>query len=301
MKNILTALLLISTTFAFSQGRSAFNKSRNWKQNKYEVYFSLGATTFLGDLGGLNREGTQKSIVDMDLMSTRMGGSAGYRYRIGPRWATSSQLFFGMVSGDDAHTEEIVRRSRNLSFRSPILEIGQRLEFVIYANEQMGRQRSKVLNTTRNNVADVLYIFTGAKGIFFNPQTKINGTWTNLRDLKTEGQGLPGGAKEYSRVNFAIPLGIGFKFGISDFWRLGIEVSYNKTFTDYIDDVSTDYYDPAILNSQVGANSVYAANPAIENHGWFAAGNQRGNPKDKDAYVYTSITLTRNITFNMRR
>lgn len=301
MKNILTALLLISTTFAFSQGRSAFHKSRNWEQNKYEVYFSLGATTFLGDLGGLNREGTQKSVVDMDLMSTRMGGSAGYRYRIGPRWATSSQIFFGMVSGDDAHTEEIIRRSRNLSFRSPILEIGQRIEFVIYANEQNGRQRSKVLKTTRNNVADVLYVFTGATGFFFNPQTKINGAWTNLRDLKTEGQGLPGGADEYSRFNASIPLGIGFKFGISDYWRLGIEVSYNKTFTDYIDDVSTNYYDPEILDAQIGSNAVYAANPSIENHGWFAPGNQRGNPKDKDAYIYTSITLTRNITYNMRR
>src|SRR5690554_7980529 len=88
--------------------------------------------------------------------------------------------------------------------------------------------------------ADVLYVFSGISGFYYNPQTQINGKWTNLRPLRTEGQGLPGGADEYGMFSLAIPFGVGFKFGIGQFWRLGMEISYNKTFTDYIDDVRSE-------------------------------------------------------------
>ncbi|WP_107037834.1 DUF6089 family protein [Brumimicrobium mesophilum] len=300
MKNIIIAILIVFSPLVYAQKYGGFGKSRNWFMNKYEAYFSIGATSFLGDLGGLNREGTQKSIVDIDFQSTRIGGSAGYRYRISPRWATSSQIYFGMLSGDDANTDEIVRRSRNLSFRSPILELSQRIEFIVYANEKMGSQRSRGLSSNRKNVNDIFYLFTGISGFYFNPQTKIDGKWTNLHNLRTEGQGLPGGAEEYSRFSAAIPLGIGFKFAITEYWKLGLEVSYNKTFTDYIDDVSTNYYDPTVLNKQGGSDAVYAGNPSIENHNWFVAGQQRGNSDDNDAYLFTSITFTRKLNLGGR-
>ncbi|WP_133122179.1 DUF6089 family protein [Brumimicrobium salinarum] len=263
--------------------------------NKHEIFFAVGPSQFLGDLGGLNREGTQKSIVDLDWSSTRIGGGLGYRFRFHPRWATSTQLYFALVNGADSNTDEIIRRSRNLSFRSPILELSQRIEFIILANEKRGARYG--LGKGMRTKADMLYIFTGISGFYYNPQTKINGSWTNLRPLKTEGQGLPNGADEYGNLSLAIPFGIGFKIAIGEFWRIGMEVSYNKTFTDYIDDVSTEYYDPAILASEVGQDAVYAANPAIENHSWFTEGMQRGNDQDKDAYLFANIVLTRNITY----
>lgn len=269
--------------------------------NKHEIFFALGGTQFLGDLGGRNRVGTQKSIVDLDFNSTRMGFGFGYRFRFHPMYATSTQVYVGLLDGKDANTEEIVRRSRNLSFRSPIVELSQRLEVIILANEKVGaRYKIKGLKGMRPK-ADVLYLFSGISGFYFNPQTQINGNWTNLRPLKTEGQGLPGGADEYGMFGLGIPFGIGFKLGIGNFWRIGMEFIYNKTFTDYIDDVSTDYYDPNILANEVGQDAVYAANPAVENHSWFVAGQQRGNPNDKDAYLFANIVLTRNITYPKQR
>lgn len=269
--------------------------------NKHEIFFALGGTQFLGDLGGRNRVGTQKSIVDLDFNSTRMGFGFGYRFRFHPMYATSTQIYVGLLDGKDANTDEIVRRSRNLSFRSPIVELSQRLEVIILSNEKVGaRYKIKGLKGMRPK-ADVLYLFSGISGFYFNPQTQINGNWTNLRPLKTEGQGLPGGADEYGMFGLGIPFGIGFKLGIGNFWRLGMEFIYNKTFTDYIDDVSTDYYDPNILANQVGQDAVYAANPAIENHSWFVAGEQRGNPNDNDAYLFANIVLTRNITYPKQR
>ncbi len=293
---LLTAVL----SFGFStsaQFASNFNSSRNWSLNKHELFFALGGTQFLGDLGGLNQVGSQKSIIDLDWPATRAGLGVGYRFRFHPMWATSTQLYFGLLNGDDANTDEIIRRSRNLSFRSPIVELSQRIECIIFANERVGaRYKIRGLKGKRPR-ADVVYLFSGISGFYFNPQTQINGNWTNLRPLKTEGQGLPDGAEEYGPVSLAIPFGVGFKLGIGNFWRLGMELSYNKTFTDYLDDVSTNYYDPTVLAAQVGDDAVYAANPAIENHSWFTAGQQRGNPNDKDAYLFANIVLTRNITY----
>lgn len=298
-------LLLLSLVFVASttigQMASNFNSSRNWSMNKHEIFFAIGGTQFLGDLGGRNQIGTQKSLADIDFNSTRIGGGLGYRFRFHPRFATSTQLYFGLLDGKDSNTDEIIRRSRNLSFRSPLLELSQRLEFILLANEKVGaRYKIRGLKGMRPK-SDLLYIFSGISGFYFNPQTQINGEWTNLRPLRTEGQGLPGGAEEYGPINFAIPFGIGFKLGIGNFWRIGMEVSYNKTFTDYLDDVSTDYYDPSVLAAEVGDDAVYAANPAIENHGWFTEGMQRGNPNDKDAYLFANIILTRNITYPKQR
>jgi hypothetical protein len=297
MKYTLVALLTLTVGFSHSQMSSNFNSSRNWSMNKKEIFFSIGATQFLGDLGGRDQIGTQKSLIDIDWNMTRMGLGAGYRFRFHPMWAWSTQLYAGMLRGDDANTNEIVRRSRNLHFRSPIVEWSNRIECIVYANERVGaRYKIQGLKGFRTS-SEVVYLFTGISGIFFNPQMQINGTWTNLQPLRTEGQGLPGGVDEYSRVTVAIPFGVGFKIGIGQYWRVGMEFIYNKTFTDYMDDVSTNYYDPNVLAAQVGPDAAFASNPAIENHNWFAPGQQRGNPDDNDAYFFTNIVLTRNITY----
>lgn len=301
MKYILLITTLLVVDLAWSQMASNFNTSRNWSMNKKEVFVVAGATNFLGDLGGRDRIGTQKSPIDLDLNATRMGMGVGYRYRFHPFWATSSHLYFGYVSGDDANTDEIVRRSRNLSFRSPIVDVNQRIEYILLAKEKVGaRYRIKGLKGMRTK-ADQLYIFTGLGVTYFNPQTQINGQWVDLRPLRTEGQGLDGGPDEYSRFTANIPFGVGFKLGMGQFWRIGMELSYHKTFTDYMDDVSGNYYDPNVLAAEVGQNAAYASNPAIENHSWFGPGQQRGNPNDNDAYLLANLVVTRNITYPKQR
>ena len=301
MKNLLFFSILLITPILFSQNGGGFGNSKNWSLNKHEIYFSVGTSQFLGDLGGLNKQGSQNSLVDLDFSSTRIGGGIGYRFRFHPRWATSTQIHLGLVSGADSNTDEVIRRSRNLSFRSPIIELSQRLEFIIFSIEDGGSRYSRLGSRGRSTKADFFYIFSGISGFYFNPQTKIDESWTNLRPLRTEGQGLPGGKEEYGRLSFAIPIGIGFRVAFSKFWRIGLETSYNKTFTDYIDDVSTEYFNPSVLAETGGKNAVYAGNPSIENHTWFTEGQQRGNSEDNDAYLFTSITITRNVTYKKTR
>lgn len=305
MKILLTLFsILIIPGFLFSQkvqkakGQRAKNQesgwknSGNWEDHKHEVFVNIGPSFFLGDVGGLNRVGTTKSPVDLDGKSTRFQIGAGYRYKFHPRFSTTSNLTYAMLYGSDSFTEEEIRRSRNITVRTQLLELTQRIEFIVWAKEDV----KTTYNTGQRNMADIFYVYTGITGFLYAPQAQINDKWTNLRPLKTEGQGLPGGAKPYGLFNFGIPVGIGFKYGLPGNWRVGIEVSYTKTFTDYLDDTSTEYYDPNVLLNELGEDAVYAANPAKENHTWFSAGQQRGNKKDKDAYMFLNITLTKNIT-----
>lgn len=300
MNKIFTYPLALLISIAFTSNVSAqhtnFNTQRNWSLNKKEILFGLGATQFLGDLGGKDRIGKDYSLADLDFPSTNMGGMLGFRYRFHPYFATTTTLTMGMLRGNDALTNEIIRNSRNLHFRSFFVELAQRLDIILWANEKFGaRYKIKGLKSMRDK-NDQFYIFGGIAATYFNPKAMYQGKWTALRPLKTEGQGLTDGAKPYGPVTFAIPMGVGIRFGLNRMWRMGVEASYVKTFTDYIDDVGTTYYDPTILASEVGAASAYLSNPSVENSTWFAPGQQRGD-KQKDAYFYINVVVTRNITY----
>ena len=64
----------------------------------------------------------------------------------------------------------------------------------------------------------------------------------------------------------------------------------------YIDDVHGVYYDASELATQVGAESAYLSNPAVQNTSWFATGQQRGD-NENDTYFYVNILFSRNITY----
>jgi hypothetical protein len=257
----------------------------------------FGATQFLGDLGGRDMIGKDYSLADIDFPSTHMGGMIGYRFRFHPYWATSSTINIGMIRGNDAMTNEVIRNSRNLHFRSMVYEFQQRIECIILANEKFGARNNMSGHSKRmKNKNDQVYLFTGIGVSYFNPKAQYNGSWVALRPLKTEGQGLDGGPSEYLPVTATIPFGIGMRTGIGRMWRIGIEATYVKTFTDYMDDVSGSYYDPNLLAAQVGADAAYLSNPAQQNTTWFAPGQQRGD-EQKDAYFYLNLVLTRNLTY----
>lgn len=257
----------------------------------------FGGTQFTGDLGGRNQIGTDYSLVDIDWPSTSLGGMIGYRYRFHPYWATTTSFNIAMVRGDDSQTKEIVRESRNLHFRSMIFELQQRIEVIVLANEKFGHRYGLARHSKKmGNHNEQVYLFTGVGVAYFNPKAQFNGDWIRLRPLSTEGQGLDGGPAKVLGVTATIPFGIGARMGIGRMWRIGIEATYVKTFTDYIDDVSTEYYDRDILAAQVGPEAAYLSNPSQQNTAWFGTGQQRGD-KQKDAYYYINLTVARNVTY----
>ncbi len=66
-----------------------------------------------------------------------------------------------------------------------------------------------------------------------------------------------------------------------------------KTFTDYIDDVSTRYYDPALIAAKRGPSAAFLSDPSIGTDlNYTNVGRQRGNPTTKDWYNFSGIALT---------
>lgn len=65
-----------------------------------------------------------------------------------------------------------------------------------------------------------------------------------LQPLRTEGQGSgqPDTEDQYSRLQFAIPLGIGARVKLTDKLDLRINIGIRKTFTDHLDDLGNNYY-----------------------------------------------------------
>ena len=282
----------------FSQGHTNFTTSDYWKGQRKEFFFGIGATQFLGDLGGLDKIGTDYSLVDLEFSTTRPSGHIGFRYRFRPWISTKTILQYGVLRGSDQLTGEPARRNRNLSVKTHLIELSQHLELVIYNNEHYGR-RNKIHGLKgHRNKNDLLYVFSGITAFTWFPQADGG---PMLRDLNTEGQGLPGGPDDYGYVSLGIPFGIGFKLGLGMVWRMMFEVSYTKTFTDYLDDVSGVYYDnDAILNAY-GSDAAYYADPSSGAFPtWTTAGEMRGDDTQKDAYFFLNVSLVRNLQHKRR-
>jgi len=277
-------LLVVSTSQA--------QRAARWRRMRYEVIYGVGGTNFLGELGGANQIGTN-FVRDFEVAQTRPLLSIGMRYKILQDFAIKASLYFGYLHGDDNTTTEQFRHNRNLRFRSPIVEFGPQLEYSIF-RERIGHRYNLRRVRGIKGFAVNTYFFVGITGFWFNPQGKYtDGKWYNLQPLGTEGQGLIATRKKYSRIQVAIPYGIGFKYGLSRKWSVGLEYGARKTFTDYIDDVSTTYFDNQLIRENYGDIAAQLADPSSGEHSnWTAAGQQRGDAKDKDSYMFMSITLT---------
>jgi hypothetical protein len=290
-KRLLVILVLILPLMAFSQRK---------KRYKWEVCLGLGATNFLGDLGGADQIGTN-GIKDLEVVLTRPGLSLNARYRKSRYWGYKGGFYWGIVSGYDYLTQERYRHNRNLHFKSQIFEFSLIGEFY-FTKERPGHiYKYKKLKGWRHIDAQI-YLMGGIGGFYFNPKAVWGGKYIPLQPLGTEGQGVKPGTKKYSRVSVCVPVGVGFKSALDRRWSVGLEIGMRKTFTDYIDDVSTVYYDPVQIgqaNGTMGQAAMFLANPtnnevtAANNYGVnpTAEGQQRGDATDNDAYMFVHITV----------
>jgi hypothetical protein len=266
---------------------------------RYELVVGLGAGNFLGELGGANAIGSD-FVKDLEISQTRPAFMLGLRYKNSKRFGVKTAITFGMMNGNDALTQEPFRNNRNLMFRSPVIELSSQLEFY-FTQEQQGHLY-KIKNAKGMKRIDwQWYLFAGIGGFYYNPQALYDGKWVNLRPLSTEGQGI-GGAKKYLPVSVCIPMGSGIKYGIDRKWSIGLEYGLRKTFTDYIDDVSTVYYDKTIIAKERGIMAAELSDPSLLNYPeayggesvpscQSCTGSQRGDATDKDSYMFGTLTI----------
>ncbi|MCL4857026.1 MAG: hypothetical protein KJZ55_07120 [Flavobacteriales bacterium] len=184
--------------------------AQKWKRNRVEYSFGIGATNFLGDLGGADQVGTN-GLRDLEMQATRMGGVLGYRYQLGEDWFVRGNFNYVMVAGDDALTKEPARNRRQLSFRSHIMELSAQGEYMLVKQKSGHLYRLRGVRG-KSWFRFEVYVFGGIGGIWYNPQSRNpKGDWVSLKNLNTEGQGLAGGPKDYSGFTAVIPYGIGIR------------------------------------------------------------------------------------------
>jgi Domain of unknown function (DUF6089) len=268
---------------------------------RYEYFGAVGTSSFLGDVGGADREGTAL-VNDLNPSSTRFALSAGVRYKRHPQLAAKAVLTFAWVNGSDSKTGEFFRNNRNLSFGSPVIELSAQGEF--YFNKEKRASIYRISKLSGKKVRNTLFYVFGGVGVFwYHPMAKYNGSWYNLRKIGTEGQNLAGGPKKYLGLSVSIPIGIGVKFPISRQLAVGAEFGPRYTFTDYLDDVSGVYANNDAIKAQSGE---IGANLADPNRGLFVGqwdntlslpkktreGYQRGDPKNKDTYAFFQFNMT---------
>ena len=294
MKFVFILFSIFSSTLLSAQHIN-FNSQKNWSLNKKEILFGFGATQFNGDLGGGATAGIDYSMKDIDWPSTGINGMIGFRYRFHPSFATTTKLSYFTLKGDDKLSEEPIRNARNLNFKTGVFELQQRIEWIAFSVEKFSPTYSLPGKAKGKNKNQQYYLFTGLGAAYFNPKAEYNGKWYELRKLRTEGQ-----AKPYSPITMTIPMGLGVRFGLGTSWRFGIEASYVKTFSDYIDDVSTVYADPNSFSDPVASVLSNPSDLSVtvgNGFNWFGAGYQRGDSKQKDAFYQLNFVITRNITY----
>lgn len=244
-----------------------------------EVGLFVGGSYYLGDLN----PSTQ-------FANTSPAAGLIYRYNLSTRWALKFNGIYGTLLGDDASSGGW-NKQRNLSFRSKVLDFSGQIELNFFP-----------YYTGSSKYTFTPYIFTGLSIFSFNPKAKYNGEWYELQPLGTEGQGTTAypGRKSYSLTQLSLPFGVGVKISISKLVCLGLEWSFRKTFTDYLDDVSTTYPDPYQLEAEKGPLAALLSNRSVSVPGEppLVAGMQRGNSKTKDWYSFAGITLTVKIRGN---
>ncbi|HOY47850.1 MAG TPA: DUF6089 family protein [Flavobacteriales bacterium] len=258
-------LSLIGLATSFSANSQVFNRYS-------ELGLFGGVSYYMGELN----PGKQFFMV-------RPGGGLVYRYNTSRRFAWEIHGLYGSVQAEDARSGEDNQILRNLSFRSQIIEFAGLLHFNFF-NYEIGNPETPATP----------YIF-GGLGLFrFNPKADFQGEWIALQPLGTEGQGSPVYAdrKQYSLMGANIPFGFGVKFHA--FGRLGFSLEWGlrKTFTDYLDDVSTTYADPDVLFATHGELAALLADRSLVNPGKINAGRQRGNSTNKDWYSFAGLTIT---------
>jgi hypothetical protein len=239
-----------------------------------ELGVFLGGSYYLGDLNS-----------NQQFYNTKFAAGGIYRYIINPRYAIKASVIRGTLEAFDHDSPNISQRERNLHFRTTILDFSTQIEFNFFPYR---------IGDPNKHFSP--YIFAGISLFRFNPKAQLDGIWYDLQPLGTEGQNTftyPN-RKAYSLTQPAFPFGMGFKKNIGRNIGVGIEWSLRKTFTDYLDDVSTTHVSTWALNSEKGPVAAALSDRTISENGepMNREGLQRGNSKRKDWYSFAGIIIT---------
>jgi Domain of unknown function (DUF6089) len=268
---------------------SAFAAKAQMESNVHEGEFgvSAGAAHYFGDLN-----------TNAHLNRPKIAMGAFFRKQFGNYVALRVSAHYAQLGYSDVYnTKNDYQLRRNLSFNTNLWELALQGDFNFFKFEP-----------GTLDYAFTPYVTFGVGAFSYDPYAYYQGQKIYLRPLGTEGQGYPGYGKPYGTMALCIPFGVGVKYNINEKVNIGFEVVYRFTNTDYLDDVSGKYPDPAIYGripdgSPLGLPTINEimsdrSNETGPDKIGFVNGTarQRGFPKQKDAYVMAEIMLSFNLS-----
>ena len=240
---------------------------------KVHVNLFGGIANYKGDLQYNPNSGKQISF-----KQPKFAAGIGIEYELFSKLYLRMSATAGKIHADDK--KQVGQTQRNLNFTSSIFD-------VMLAGEYY------VIDPYEHTI--IPYVFAGVAWFHFNPYT-FDAAMQKvfLQPLSTEGQGFVNGRQPYKLSGLSIPFGGGIKFSMSEDVRIGLELSLRKTFTDYLDDVSTTYVDENTLLANKGQLTVDLAYRGDEvGFGPYPAENTpRGTLDASDWYYFTGVTVS---------
>lgn len=348
MKNklILSLALLIAVSLSFDaeaqykrRKRSRYGYAKRQNQKKFSKYsggkvgysgvgnpnyqtigFSINTGLYMGDLA----PGPERLSADYGGSFVPKGVGVTYSkvmypgifFRGGFNWIQLSGTDFQEPSEIDPNDpSSIGRYQRNFHFKNDILELSAGFEADLIPSNSGARGRFPINP----------YLYVGVAGFFNNPKAKAPefdqagnptgqaGEWVALQPLQTSDE-------SYSRIQLAIPIGLGCKFKVTRDIDVNLEFGLRYTFTDYIDDVGSggyrhfdDFEDNVLarslsergtetegyvrdgfkMNAQTRDASLYeAVQTGDYTHGReYTVGSPRANSDLNDFYVVTQLRV----------
>lgn len=307
--------------------KSDFSKEKRY----FSVGFTLNALNYYGDLA------PNPGRFSTDVSFTRPAIGISVSQRLGPRYSLTGSFMYGALRGSDFSsadpndaTNGKFRYYRNLSFRNRIKELSVVASLDLFENMATYLSRAKWTP----------FAFAGVAVFHHNPQAIAPqsgldgqplaeaGQWVNLRELGTEGQyanllSTDGnyGIKPYNLIQLAIPMGIGVRFKVHDVVDFSAELGFRYLFTDYIDDVSQNYVDLGVLDSELARALSYRSNEltiadvprrpvtarngmtyeVIEGYGHEYPTNIRGKEQNNDIFMVTTVRVSYIVGKTMHR
>jgi len=209
-----------------------------------------------------------------------------YKYFWNPHVGLRANINVLQITAADSLSISEANRLRNLSFTNRLIELQAGLEF-------------NLLPIEVDRFKFTPYAFAGIAGVYSNPYAyDRENKKVFLRDLSTEGQGLPTypERKMYSTLQSSFPIGVGFKGFIGKTVMLTGEVGLRYVHSDYIDDVSRTYVNLDTLRYYKGDKSVemsFRGNELKDFDNNYPDENfRRGDFKNNDWYWSATIGIT---------
>ncbi|MEZ5045462.1 MAG: outer membrane beta-barrel protein [Chitinophagaceae bacterium] len=265
--------------------------------------FHFGPSNYLGDLGGNTGYG-KPFFNDNNFKQRNYFYGIGLQRKFRPYIGLQFNLSQGKISGSDQDVQyksvedpAYFRFKRNLDFKTKITEGA--LILSVYPL-QFFRSDSKLA------LIDFQPYFMAGLGLYsFNPMGSYYDpiledlVWVELQPLRTEGQGMKEypTRKMYATTQFNMPFGFGLKYKLGKYTQLSFEFLGRKLFTDYLDDVSTHFIDPAYFSTYLNeedaqiAQSVHNKSNVISPDHPYVAGDIRGNNRHNDFYYSFQLGL----------